>query len=84
MALRRKISMRSVVSPPIALSTFNDMMADGRVDPPDGYVGRWPVSSDQSRERLQQSTIDTAPPPRKATTTEPKRGRPSKTPCAEA
>ena len=55
MALHRKISMRSVVSPPIALSTFNDMMADGRVDPPDGYVGRWPVWSDQSRERLEQS-----------------------------
>lgn len=63
--LHRKIAMRSVTNPPIALSTFNDMMADKRVPPPDAYLGRTPLWEDETREAFRQGLVDAAERPRR-------------------
>jgi hypothetical protein len=57
MAFHRKSAMRGVTNPPIPLSTFNDMMKDRRVPPPDGHLGNAPLWSDESRERLKQDLL---------------------------
>ena len=62
MSFHRKTALRALVSPPIPLSTFNDMVADGRVPPPDAYNGRIPLWGDESREKVKSTLLNATRP----------------------
>ena len=49
--------MRSVVEPPIPLSTFNEMVKDHRVPPPDGTSAVIRCGRTRGRERFKQDLL---------------------------
>jgi hypothetical protein len=49
MAFHRKSALRNLTNPPLAISTLNDMLADGRIPPADAYNGRTPLWTDANR-----------------------------------
>ena len=56
MAFHRKSTLLALTNPPIPTSTFFDMVKDGRIPKPDGYLGaRTPVWSDESLEVIKRN-----------------------------
>jgi len=60
MSFYRKAALRNLTDPPIPISTFNDMVEDGRVPQPDAYNGRIPLWNDESREKVKNTLLKAA------------------------
>jgi hypothetical protein len=54
MPFHRKAALRALTNPPLPISTLNDMLADGRIPPPDTYAGRTPLWSEETVERIKE------------------------------